>query len=100
MVRAIDEYKAILKDSVHPDNHTEVYKKREVMCLDRMIKGASEIDSLVDEPGMGIFSLITLLFRSNLHLKNEIVKVRRELKQNEVKLKKLNANMKGRKKGK
>ena len=98
MLRAIDEYKAVLKDSVHPDNQNVAYKKREQHALDKMIRGASDLDSLMDEPGAGIFGLISLLFRSNLYLKNEIIKVRKELKQNEVKLMKLQANAKGAKK--
>jgi len=98
LLRAIDEYKAILKDSVHPQNQNPTYKKREQHALDHMIKGASDLDSLMEEPGAGIFGLISLLFRSNLYLKNELVKVRREMKQNEIKLMKLQANARGAKK--
>lgn len=98
LLRAIDEYKAILKDSVHPDNQNIPYKKREQLALEKMIRGASELDSLMEEPGAGIFGLISLLFRSNLYLKNEIIKVRKEMKQTEIKLMKLQANAKGAKK--
>ncbi len=93
LIRAIDEFKAILKDSVHPENQNEAYKQVEQLALDKMIRGASELDSLLDEPGAGIFGLISLLFRSNLYLKNEIIKIRRELKLNEIKMMKMQSNI-------
>ena len=98
LIRAIDEYKAVLKDSVHPDNQNTAYKKREQLAIEKMIRGASDLDGLLDDPGAGIFGLISLLLRSNLYLKNELVKVRKEMKQNEIKLKKLQANSRGPKK--
>lgn len=93
LIRAIDEYKLILKDSVHPENQNAAYKQVEQSALDKMIRGASDLDSLADQPGAGIFGLISLLFRSNLYLKNEIIKIRKELKMNEVKMMKMQSNM-------
>jgi hypothetical protein len=98
LFRAIDEYKAILKDSVHPDNQNDNYKKREQIAIDKVIKGASDLDFTLDSPGAGIFGVISLLFRSVLYLKNEIIKVRKEFKKNEIEIMKMQANLRATKK--
>lgn len=94
LIRAIDEYKAVLKDSIHPDNQNAAYKKRELSSIDKMIKRASDLDMAMDEPGAGIFSLISLLLSANLYLKNEIIKTRKQLKDYEIKLMKLESRTK------
>ena len=73
-----EEYKSLLSDKTHPDNQTESYKKNVVSVLNRLLVCADEMDD--QNPGEGIFSLIVLSLRSNLKLKDKIVKLEYESK--------------------
>lgn len=83
-----EEYKSLLSDKTHPDNQSEGYKKNVVDVLNRLLVCADEMDT--QTPGQGIFSLIVLSLRSNLKLKDEIIKLEFENK----KLKREIANIK------
>ena len=78
---AFDDYKALLADKTHPDNQTGAYKNNVVSILNRLLVSADDLDSV--NPGEGIFGLIILCLRSNLHLKDEMVKM--EVKNRELK---------------
>ena len=79
---AFDDYKDLLGDKTHPDNQTGAYKNNVVGVLNRLLVAADELDSV--NPGEGIFGLIVLCLRSNLKLKDEMVKL--EVKNRELKL--------------
>jgi len=90
----IDDFKAILRDSVHPDNQNNAYEKRVQGILSKMMVSANELDIASEEPGNGIFSLLVISFRSSLYLKNEIIKLRKEIKDLRLEVKKLSATNK------
>ncbi len=77
MTHAFDEYKALLRDKVHPDNQTAAYNKRVAVTLQRLLTAADELDSVV--PGEGIFGLIVLCLRTNLKLKDQNVELESEV---------------------
>ena len=72
------DYKKILEDKTHPDNQTEAYKNNVISTLNRLLVAADEMDS--ENPGEGIFGLIVLSLRSNLKLRDEIIKTNVEIR--------------------
>ena len=88
-----DEYKALLNDKVHPDNHTAAYNQSVVTTLNRLVSAADELDTI--NPGEGVFGLLILSLRSSLALKDKIIKLEVDLKntKNELnKVKKIKSN--------
>ena len=86
---AFNEYKRLLADKTHPDNQTDAYNKNVVSVLNRLLVAADDLDE--ENPGEGIFGLIVLSLRTNLKLKDELVKMEvkaRELGREIDKLKK------------
>lgn len=81
---AFEEYKALLRDTTHPDNQTLSYDKRVASTLQRLLTAADELDSV--SPGEGIFGLIVLSLRSILKLKDDNVKLQSEIKDLKIKL--------------
>tara|TARA_Y100001937_G_scaffold55424_1_gene76364 strand:- start:1601 stop:1951 length:351 start_codon:yes stop_codon:yes gene_type:complete len=84
---AFSDYKKILEDKTHPDNQTEAYKNNVISVLNRLLIAADEMDS--ENPGEGIFGLIVLSLRSNLKLRDEIVKMNVELRDLKMEIKRL-----------
>ena len=74
---AFNDYKVLLADKTHPDNHTDVYNKNIMSVLNRLLVSADELDS--ENPGEGIFGLIVLGLRANLKLKDELVRAEVEI---------------------
>jgi hypothetical protein len=72
MEESFNSYKSLLADKTHPDNHTDAYNKNIMSVLNRLLVSADELDE--ENPGEGIFGLIVLCLRTNLKLKDEIVK--------------------------
>lgn len=75
---AFDEYKALLADKTHPDNHTPAYNQRVAKTLQRLLTAADELDSVA--PGEGIFGLVVLSLRTGLKLKDQNIKLEKEIK--------------------
>ena len=73
MEDAFNSYKSLLSDKTHPDNHTDAYNKNIMSILNRLLVSADELDE--ENPGEGIFGLIVLCLRSNIKLKDEIVRL-------------------------
>jgi hypothetical protein len=84
---AFSEYKKILEDKTHPDNQTEGYKNNVISTLNRLLIAADEMDS--ENPGEGIFGLIVLSLRSNLKLRDEIIKSNVEIRDLRVEINRL-----------
>ena len=78
---AFDDFKNLLSDKTHPDNQTGAYKNNVVSILNRLLTAADELDSV--NPGEGIFGLIVLCLRTNLKLKDDMVRL--EVKNRELK---------------
>ena len=76
---AIDEYKALIRDTLHPDNQTAMYKENVKKILQRLLTMANEIDENPQTVGEGIFGLIALSMRSILLVKDENVRLRKDL---------------------
>lgn len=89
LLRVVDEYKALLKDSVHPDEQRAAYKKRLQKTYEKLIYAANELDMAEADPGAGIFSLLMLSLRSNFYLKDELVKMKKEMKDLKLEIKRL-----------
>ena len=74
-----EEYKKLLRDKTHPDNHTQGIKNNIISALNRLVTAADELDNV--NPGEGIFGLIILSLRSILKVKDEVVKLEYDLKE-------------------
>ena len=81
---AFNDFKKLLTDKTHPDNHTAAYNNNIISVLNRLLVAADELDS--QNPGEGIFGLIILALRSCLKVKDdntklevEIIDLRREI---------------------
>jgi len=85
--KAFDEYKALLKDHTHPDNQTPAYNQRVVKTLQRLLTSAEELDSV--SPGEGIFGLMVLALRTGLKLKDENVKLQKEVRDLRIEVRRL-----------
>ena len=88
--KAFDDYKALLKDKIHPDNQTPAYHKNAISVLNRLLVAADELDEL--NPGEGIFGLIILSLRSSLKLKDENLKLEVKLLELEREIKRVKKN--------
>lgn len=82
-----DEYKELLRDKTHPENQTPAYKTKMKKTLQRLLTAADELDSV--SPGEGIFGLVVLSLRSNLTLKDENIKLEKEVKDLQRKVRRL-----------
>jgi hypothetical protein len=82
-----DEYKELLKDRTHPDNHTQVYNTRIQKTLQRLLSAADSMDALT--PGEGIFGLIVLCLRSILRIKDENIRLEVKLRELEKEIDRL-----------
>ena len=85
--KVFDEYKELLSDQTHPDNQTPAYNQRVMKTLQRLLTAADELDSV--SPGEGIFGLMVLSLRTSLKLKDENTKVRKELRDIRLEMKRL-----------
>lgn len=74
-----DEYKELLRDTTHPDNHTPAYKERIKKTLQRLLTIANDVDSNDETAGEGIFGLMAVTLRSILLVKDENIKLKKEL---------------------
>ncbi len=79
LTMVFDEYKELLRDKTHPDNQTKAYTQNVITTLNRLVSAADELDNV--NPGEGIFGLIILTLRANLALKDEVIKLEYELKE-------------------
>tara|TARA_R110002020_G_scaffold50716_7_gene143256 strand:+ start:40080 stop:40427 length:348 start_codon:yes stop_codon:yes gene_type:complete len=84
---AFDAYKGLLADKTHPDNQTAAYNKNVISILNRLLVAADDLDET--NPGEGIFGLIVLSLRTNLKLKDELVKQEVKLRETSRELEKL-----------
>ena len=67
--KAVEEYKSLLEDKVHPENRTASYNKNAMAIFNRLMVAADELDS--QDPGAGVFGLIILALRASLALKDK-----------------------------
>lgn len=74
-----DEYKEIIKDETHPDNQSPAYKEKIRKTLQRLLTVANEVDMVNETAGEGIFGLMALALRSIVLVKDENVKLKKEL---------------------
>ncbi len=84
---AFDAYKQLLSDKTHPDNQTGAYNKNVISILNRLLVAADDLDET--NPGEGVFGLIVLSLRTNLKLKDELVKQEVKLREVSKELEKL-----------
>jgi hypothetical protein len=84
---AMDGYKHYLRDQTHPDNKTQGYEKNLFHALNKLFVAANERDKL--KPGEGIFGLFALCLQSLLHIKDEVVKLRKEVRDLRLEIKRL-----------
>jgi hypothetical protein len=83
--KAVEEYKALLEDKVHPDNRTAAYNKNAMAIFNRLMVAADELDK--QDPGAGIFGLIILSLRASLALKDKNLDLELKIRDLEKKLK-------------
>lgn len=85
--KAVDEYKNLLLDRVHPNNRTDSYQKNVMSIFNRLLVAADELDG--HNPGEGIFGLIILALRANLALKDKNIELEVQFKELERRIKRL-----------
>lgn len=85
--KAVDEYKGLLEDKVHPDNRTTGYKKHCLSIFNRLMVAADNLDA--EDPGAGVFGLIILALRTNLALKDKNLKLEVRIRDLERRMKRL-----------
>ena len=87
ITEAFDEFKFLVKDKTHPDNQTAAYKKRVSASLQKLFVNAEELDNI--NPGEGIFGLFALSLNSILAVKNENIKLEKEVRDLKLEIKRL-----------
>lgn len=85
--KMVGEYKTYLEDKVHPNNRTASYEKNLISTLNRLLVAADELDG--ENPGSGVFGLITLALRANLALKDKLLDYEIKNRELELRIKKL-----------
>lgn len=85
--KAVDQYKALLADKVHPDNRTSAYDKNKKAIMNRLVTAADAYDE--EEPGSGIFSLIILSLMSSLALKDRQIDLEVKMREMDRKISRL-----------
>jgi len=70
---AVDEYKSVLKDKVHPKNRTAAYDENLKSVLNRLMDAADTLDN--ENPGAGVFGLIILALRTSMALKDKNIEL-------------------------
>ena len=85
--KAVDEYKGLLEDRLHPKNRTAAYKTNIMSIFNRLMVAADELDG--HDPGAGIFGLIILALRANLALKDKNIELEVQIKELEKRVRRL-----------
>jgi hypothetical protein len=83
--KAVEEYKVLLEDKVHPDNRTASYNKNAMAIFNRLMVAADELDK--QDPGAGVFGLIILALRASLALKDKNLELEVKIRDLDKKLK-------------
>jgi len=85
--KAVDEYKSLVADKTHPKNRTAAYKKNTQSIFNRLLTAADGLD--LDDPGAGIFGLITLALITNLALKDKNIELEVQIRDLEKRIKRV-----------
>lgn len=85
--KEVDEYKKLLNDKIHPDNHTAAYETNIKSVFNRLLVAADGLEG--ENPGEGVFGLIILALRANLALKDRNVELEVQIRELERKVKRL-----------
>jgi hypothetical protein len=85
--QVFDEYKELVNDKTHPDNHTPAYNQKVIKTLQRLLTAADELDSVL--PGEGIFGLIGLALRTSLKVKDQNIVLEKEIRDLKLEVKRL-----------
>jgi len=88
--QSLEDFKKLLLDKTHPDNQTQAYHNNVKSILSRMLSTGDSLDKVY--PGEGLFGMIAMSFRSNLKLKDELVKMEVKIRNLEIELKKIKSN--------
>jgi len=84
---AVNEYKKLVADKTHPENRTAAYKKNTMSTFNRLLTAADNLDN--EDPGAGIFGLITLSLITSLAIKDKNIELAVEVRNLEKRIKRL-----------
>lgn len=85
--KAVDEYKSLLTDKIHPKNRTVSYDKNVKSILNRLLVAADDLDA--EQPGAGIFGLIVLSLKSSLAMKDRNLELEVQIRDLEKRINRL-----------
>lgn len=84
---SLEDFKKLLSDKTHPDNQTQAFQANVRSILSRMLASADALDKVF--PGEGLFGLIAISLRSNLKIKDELLKQEVKIRDLEIEIKRL-----------
>lgn len=90
---AMSGFKDLIKDKLHPENQSKAYKDNVSSILTHLLSEANELD--MNSPGKGFFSLIVLCLRTDLELKDMIIKQDVRIKDLERDIRRLKGRVSG-----